>query len=221
METIRLFVVHHTPLIASIMTSVLTDEPDIRVVGHATGVEDTLQLLEENRVDVVLVAARLPHNGALKLTEAIAGEWPEIKVLVVGVPRSESLILQYVKAGAAGYVLQDVAIDRLLQNIRAAYQDQALISPRIAAALMAHVQELSQVTARDDLDISALRDLTPREREVLALIGEGLTNQEIAAQLFIEVGTVKNHVHNVLKKLDVASRYDAAAFLDFFDEDHL
>jgi two-component system nitrate/nitrite response regulator NarL len=120
---------------------------------------------------------------------------------------------RYVEAGANGYVLKDNSVDELLTRIRVAYREKALVSPKIVAALMSRVTEWAQLFADIEAGISESADLTPREREILELIGQGLTNQEIADSLFIEVGTVKNHVHNILQKLDVSSRQDAAAYL--------
>lgn len=210
---IRAIVVHQTKLIANIIASVLSDEPDIHVVGRASSADETLAMLERTNCNMILVSARLPNKGALNLTEAVSQEAPDIVVLVFGLPESENLILRYVMAGASGYVLQDVPVEHLLDNIRAAHGDEALVSPSVAAALMTHIAELAQVSVRNSLDPSTVQELTPREQEVLELIGEGLTNQEIGERLYIEVGTVKNHVHNLLKKLDVSSRADAAAYL--------
>jgi RNA polymerase sigma factor (sigma-70 family) len=213
MLMIRTLVVHQTKLIAHIIASVLSEEPDIHVVGRASSIDEALALLERTNCNMVLVSARLPNKGALKLTEAVHQEAPEIVVLVFGLPESESLILQYVMAGASGYVLQDVPAEHLFENIRAAHADKAIVSPTVAAALMTQIAELARISARNNVDPEAVQELTPREQEVLVLIGDGLTNQEIGQKLFIEVGTVKNHVHNLLKKLDVGSREDAAAYL--------
>lgn len=215
---IRVIVVHQAKLIANIIASVLSEEPDIHVVSTAVTVEDALGKLQLSNCNMILAAANLPDDGALSLTKAVTASHPNTNVLIIGVPKSESVILRYVMAGAAGYVLKDVPVERLLDNVRAAHQDEALISPTIAAALMNQVAELAQISSQYTLDPQAIADLTAREREVLNLIGEGLTNQEIAERLFIEVGTVKNHVHNILKKLDVSSREEAAAYLSLLDD---
>ena len=216
---IRVLVVHQTPLIGSIIANVLDEESDIAVVGQEPNSDDALLLLEKTRADIVLVAATLPGNGALEITEAVAEQDNGPKVLVIGLPKSESAILQYVAAGASGYVLQEVSTHQLLQHIRATHDDKAIVSPDIAAALMNHINELAQISSQTDIDPSAYNELTPREREVLDLIGQDYSNREIADALVIEVGTVKNHVHNILKKLDVSSRHEAAAFLPFVEED--
>ncbi|MFL7839036.1 MAG: LuxR C-terminal-related transcriptional regulator [Candidatus Promineifilaceae bacterium] len=218
---IRIVIVHPSLLVCSLYSSVLDQRPNMEVVGRATTVKEALMRVQESDCNLILVSANLEDNGALALTRKIAQEHPELKVLVVGMPESKYVILQYVMAGASGYVLQDVSVDQLLQNIRAAEEDKALVSPTMAAALIDHVAELAHISARPYIQPEAYSELTARELEVLQLIDEGLTNQEISNELVIEVGTVKNHVHNILRKLDVASREDAAAHLPYIqlDED--
>jgi DNA-binding NarL/FixJ family response regulator len=165
-----------------------------------------------DRCDVLLVSTRLPDHGALRLLDALAELESPARVLVLGLAESEQEILRYVEAGAAGYVLQDDSVDELLANIRAVHSGKAIVSPEIAGALVTRVAELSQVF-EDAYAIDSSAQLTPREREVLQLIGQGMTNREIAERLVIELGTVKNHVHSILDKLNVSSRRDAAAYL--------
>lgn len=210
---IKILIVHPTRLISSLLAAVLREEEDIFVSGQAQTVAEALFQLAAAPCHIALVAANLPDDGALRLTEQITAAHPEVKVLVFGLPKAEQVILQYVMAGAAGYVLQEVPIERLFANIRAAHEDKALVSPDIAAAFMRQLAEMAHVSAGTSLNPDGLAELTPREVEVLALIGDGLTNQEIADQLVIELGTVKNHVHNILRKLDVRSREEAAAHL--------
>lgn len=219
MPMIRIIVVHQTRLIASLIASVLMEEEGIYVSGLATTVEEAIGKVERSNCNMMLVAATLPNQGALTLTREMAELDPSVKVMVIGLPKSENMILQYVMAGAAGYVLQDVTTERLLENIWAAHNEKALISPDIAAALINQLAELSRVSSQNALDPVAVAELTPRERDVLNLIGEGMTNQEIADKLVVEVGTVKTHVHNLLKKLDVSNREEAAAYLPFLDDD--
>jgi RNA polymerase sigma factor (sigma-70 family) len=213
---ICVLLVNEMRLISNVIASVLEDEPDIEVVGRAASVDEALALATES--DVVLVSTRLPDNGALKLTSAIAEADPSVKVLVMGLGESKGRVLRYIEAGADGYVLKNDSVDDLLEHIRAAQKGKALVSPKIAAALMTRVTELAQLFADIESGINEAIDLTPREREILELIGQGLTNQEIADHLVIEVGTVKNHVHSILQKLDVSSRQDAASYLALIKE---
>jgi RNA polymerase sigma factor (sigma-70 family) len=213
---IRVLLVNEMRLVSNVIASVLEDEPDIEVVGRAASVDEALALATES--DVVLVSTRLPDDGALKLTSAIAEADPSVKVLVLGLGESKGRVLRYVEAGADGYVLKNDSVDDLLEHIRAAQKGKALVSPKIAAVLMTRVTELAQLFAEIESGINEAIDLTPREREILELIGQGLTNQEIADCLVIEVGTVKNHVHSILQKLDVSSREDAASYLALIKE---
>jgi DNA-binding NarL/FixJ family response regulator len=210
---IRVLIVHPTRLISSLLASILQAEEDIHVAGQFQSAATTLSELAVTSCHIALVAANLPDHGALRLTEQIAADYPDIKVLVFGLPEEKHIILQYVMAGASGYVLQEVAVERMFEHIRAAHAEKALVSPKIAAAFMQKLAEMSRIFAQTSLDPTKLAGLTPREMEVLTLMGEGLTNQEISKRLFIELGTVKNHVHNILRKLDVSSREMAAAHL--------
>ena len=216
---VRILVVHPTRLVGSLYASVFDDKPNMEVVAQAKTVEAALKQVETCNCNIVLASAALANNGALTLTKEISQNYPNVKVLVVGLPESKSAILQYVMAGASGYVLQDVTIDGLIRNVEAAQEDKALVSPSMVAAFMDHIAELAHISASPYLEPDAYAELTPRELEVLELISDGLTNQEIADELYIEVGTVKNHVHNILKKLDVSSREDAAAHLPFIKQD--
>jgi len=208
---IRVLLVSEMGLVSNLIASVLEDEADIDVVGQTTSPEAALDELAE--ADVALVSTRLRENGALRFTQGTAERDDSVKVLVIGLRESEQEILKYVEAGADGYVLRDNSVGTLLEKVRAADQGEALVSPDIAYALISRLTELAQLFSRVETGLDEPVDLTPREQEVLDLVGQGLTNQQIADRLYIEVGTVKNHVHSILQKLDVNSREDAAAYL--------
>jgi DNA-binding NarL/FixJ family response regulator len=212
---INILLVNEIRLMGNVIASALEDEPDIKVVGRATNVDDALKLVQENDVDVALVSTRLPDQGALKLTNAITGLAPNTKVLALGLTEEKKRVLRYVEAGATGYILKDDSLDDMIDNVRAAVDDKVFVSPKIAAAMMERLSDLAQMFSDVENSVTDDAGLTPREIEVLELIGEGLTNQEISKQLVIEVGTVKNHVHSILDKLNVGSRGEAAAYLAF------
>lgn len=215
---IRVVIVHQTRLIANLIANVLTEEADINVVATAVSIPEAVTKIDETVCNMVLVTDKMPDDGALTLTETLADTTPDIKVIVIGVPQSADVILQYVMAGASGYVLQHAPVEKLYKNLRAAHDDKAILSPEMTAVLMTKLTELAYLSAQYELDPQVIEELTPRELEVLNLIGEGLTNKEIAQQLVIEIGTVKNHVHNILNKLDVDSREEAAAYLNLLDD---
>ncbi len=207
---IRVLLVNNIPLMAYMVASVLEDEPDIEIVGTVASAGVALR---ERSCDVVLVSTNLPDNQAFYLLRNLVQNDPTTKGLVMGLNETVAAILPYIEAGAFGYVLQDDSVDTLLAKIRAAYRGEALISPRIASVLMSRVAKLANVFAQH-IDVVDRSDvLTKRECEILDLIQQGFSNREIANRLFIETGTVKNHVHNILQKLNVTSREEAAVYV--------
>jgi len=208
---IRVLLVTQIGLIGNLAAAILKGEPDIEVTGIVTSAEETMERVAE--CDVVLVSPRLPGGAALDLTSLISEKHPTVKVVIFGLSESSEQVLQYVEAGAAGYVVRESEVDDLLERIRAAAEDRALISPEIAASLMSRVATYAQIVTDAETGRRVTAALTRREREVLVLIGSGLSNPEIARRLVIEVGTVKRHVHNILRKLGVRHREDAAAHL--------
>lgn len=212
---IHVLLVNEIRLMCNVITAALEDEPDIKVVGCATSVDEALEKLAHEEIDVVLISTRLPEQGALRLTETIMEKQPSTDVLVLGVTDHKELVLQYVEAGAIGYILKDDTVDDMVAAIQAAQQGKALVSPKIAGALMERVSELAGMFADLETGVIETAELTSREMEVLELLGKNLTNEEISETLVIEVGTVKNHVHSILNKLNVNSRHEAATYLAF------
>jgi len=212
---INLLLVNETRLMGNVIAAALEDEPDIHVIACVTNMDDAMKIVQEKDVDVALVSTRLPDQGALKLTSAITELTPSTKVLALGLTEEKQRVLRYVEAGATGYVLKDDSLEDLIETVRAAQDGKVFVSPQIAAALMERLSNLAHIFSGIENSVSDTASLTSRELEVLQLIGDGLTNQRIAEQLVIEVGTVKNHVHNILDKLNVGSRGEAAAYLAF------
>jgi two-component system, NarL family, nitrate/nitrite response regulator NarL len=161
----------------------------------------------EPRPDVVLLDLRASdgHEAAQLLSETFAGSG----IVALGLSEAGDDVLEWAECGIAGYVTRDSSLDELRETIVAVARGELLCSPHVAARLLRRVATLA--SARHNSGAPAL--LTPREREVVALIDEGLSNKQIAGRLFIEVPTVKNHVHNILEKLQVTRRGEAAARL--------
>lgn len=209
----RVLIVDKLRLFCHTLKVVLQKEPDMTVVGCATTAEEALHQAPHS--DIVLVNTTFDEEATIKLIRTITSQHPEQKVLAVGVSEAADTILQYVEAGAMGYILKEDSVDNLLQKVRAANEDEAMVSPQVAAQLMSRLAELTSMRSRlwaaPEAQMRRFGDLTPREQEVLGLLGKGLSNQEIADKLFIEHGTVKNHVHRILKKLNASNRHEAAA----------
>lgn len=214
-HTINLLLVNETRLMGNVITAALEGEPDINVVACTTNIDEAMQIVREQNVDVALVSTRLPDQGALKLTSSITEFKPSTKVLALGLTEEKQHVLRYVEAGATGYILKDDSLEGMIETIRAAQDGKVFVSPQIAAAIMERLATLARLFSDVESSITDTTELTARELEVLKLVGEGQTNQQIAEHLVIEVGTVKNHVHNILDKLHVSSRGEAAAYLAF------
>ncbi|MBI3943427.1 MAG: response regulator transcription factor [Chloroflexi bacterium] len=214
---IKVLILNEIRLVSEMLAMVLRSEPNMQVVAVVSTLRDAGWYI--NDCDIALVSVTLPGNGALEFTDQAAKDHQDVKVLITGVAENENAILQYIAAGAAGYICKNDSMEELLSNIRAAYNDKALVSPRIAAALISQYARLSQAIPVAAVEMDRSAELTSRERTVLKLISRGLSNQEIADSLYIELGTVKNHVHNILRKLNVNSRKHAALYLENYRDE--
>jgi DNA-binding NarL/FixJ family response regulator len=189
------------------MIDALRDQPDLEIVAVLSEVDEALPCLEH--CDVILFSlGGFVDDEALEVVKRLARVSESAKILVAGLP-AEATPLPYLETGAAGYILDNATVNELIDNIWAVYQGQARVSSEVAGGLIARLQELASTTPQ----LTELPDpveLTVRECEVLDLVAQRLTNREIARRLIIEIGTVKNHLHNILCKLNVKSRQEAA-----------
>jgi two-component system nitrate/nitrite response regulator NarL len=201
---ITVYVVSDICLYREGLAEVLGQREEIRVVGAAATCEDLLALLDELSPDIALVD--LSNIESVSVVHELAERAPNVKVVAIGVPETEQRILECAEAGVRGYVPREGSLADLTAALHSVARGEMLCSPRIAASLAQHIAALAAAES-----LQATARLTPREMEILELIEEGLSNKEIACRLYIEVATVKNHVHNILEKLNVRGRVDAVA----------
>lgn len=218
MNMIKVLLVIEVRLIANIFAEVLEDEADFMIVGRSEDAEGALKLIQQQKADVALVSVSLPEDGALKLTRAIVDITPNTKVLALGLADDTDDVLKYIEAGASGYILKDSSLLDLIEIIRSTQKGEAQVSAKMAAAMVERLSSLSKMFSIPGTNFTDDVHLTPREREVLECIGQGFTNQEIASTLLVELGTVKNHVHSILEKLNVSNRDEAASYLAFMEK---
>lgn len=211
----KVLIVIESRFMGDILTEILEEEANITVVGCAASKEEALKIIQEKEVDVALVSIQLSNETALELTSMIVEAAPSTKVLVLGLMDNKHHVLKYVEAGAAGYILQDSSVNELIEAVRMAQRGEAQVSTKIAAAILERLSKMTKVFSRVDTLVLEDNRLTQRELEVLGFISQGFSNQEIASQLVVEVGTVKNHVHSIIKKLNVNNREEAATYLAF------
>jgi DNA-binding NarL/FixJ family response regulator len=179
------------------------------VVGEAENGSAALQLASELAPDVIIMDLKMPGLTGVETTRQISGLAPLARVVVLTISADDEDVMNAVMAGACGYLLKDSSIDQLIAGIRAAAGGESLISPQIAAKLLQRLRARSA----DEVAAETIRaELSDRELEVLRLIANGKDNAEIARELFISPKTVKNHISNILMKLQIHNRIQAAVY---------
>jgi NarL family two-component system response regulator LiaR len=198
---IRVMLVDDHTMVRRGLATFLMVFDDLELVGEAASGEDGIQLCAQVTPDVVLMDMVMPDMDGVTATRAIRQQFPGVQVVALTSFKEEELVQDALQAGAIGYLLKDVSADELAQAIRAAHAGRTTVSPEAAQAL---VHSVSQPPTPG-------HDLTERERHVLALLVEGLSNAQIADRLVVSPSTIKSHVSHILAKLGVASRTEAAA----------
>ena len=207
-EPIRVLVVDDQELFRRGLTMLLAAEPGVEVVGEAgDGLEGT-SLAATAAPDVILLDIRMPKRSGIEACLAIKEAVPSAKIIILTVSDEEADLYEAVKSGASGYLLKDSSIEEVAQAIRVVADGQSLISPSMAVKL---IDEFKQMSQPDRGPVTTFR-LTERELEVLRLVAQGLNNKDIAKRLFISENTVKNHVRNLLEKLQLHSRMEAVLY---------
>jgi DNA-binding NarL/FixJ family response regulator len=220
-ERIRVLIVDDQRLLREGFRKLIELEPNLEVVGMAGDGEEALTTVErlhaERKVpDVVLMDVRMPRMDGIAATRVFKERWPDSRVVILTTFDDQELIQAGLQAGALGYVLKDITAEQLATIIRVAAQGQVLLHPEVASKIIASFSSASSepvVPAPATPTFgseSELSQLTEREREILALLARGASNREISETLYIASGTVKNHLSNILGKLGVRDRTQAA-----------
>lgn len=218
-EMIRVLLVDDQNLIRSGLKVVLQTEPDIEIVGEASDGQSALEKVETLMPDVVLMDIHMPVMDGVKATKIISERFSGVKVLVLTTFDEDEYVADALRCGAMGYLLKDMPTEELAAAIRTVDKGYTQIGPGLVEKIMAKL-----TTPAHSLPSSlppGWAELTPREREILKLIAQGSSNKEIAKNLFISEGTVKNHVTSILHRLNVRDRTQAAiianSFLSFLE----
>jgi DNA-binding NarL/FixJ family response regulator len=211
---INLLLVDDQNLICQGLAAVLNQEADLQVVGFAENGQAAIAQVQSLQPDVVLMDIRMPVMNGIEATRLIAEQFPDVKVLMLSTFDEDRDIAQSVRAGAKGYLLKDMPALELVEAIRLVHRGYSQMAPGLIEKLV------TSVTDPDDLVLQtepeALKQLPPRERDVLRLIGHGLTNRQIATQLNLAEGTVKTYVTHILNRLVLSNRSQLAIFANSF-----
>ena len=205
MKLMRVHILAEVGLYREALARSLERDGRFEVAGLAAGHRETLAALENDGTEIVLVDTRM--HASADAVRALVAAAPPVKVIALAVREDERDVIAFAEAGASGYVVRDGSPEDLVAVIESVSRGEMLTSPGIAATLARRVADLARESGLEPIE----GRLTARELDVLRLIEEGRSNKEIAAALLIELPTVKNHVHNILRKLKVTRRTEAAA----------
>lgn len=200
MSPIRVLIADDHVVMREGMSVLLEAESDIDVVGQAGDGQEAWEKALELQPDVVLMDITMPKKSGLEVTQHLQNSLPETRVLILTMHEGDEFFFRTLQAGASGYVLKGASPDELLGAIRAVHQGGVYLYPTMATKLM------NDYLSRPASEQATYDDLTPREREILTLIAEGLTSREIAEELTISVNTVQTHRQNIMEKLDLHNK---------------
>ena len=203
----RIMVVDDHEVVRLGLRGLLERQPGWQVVAEASTADEAVSRALEHRPDVVVMDIRLAGSSGIEACRRIMSQFPKTRVIMLTSYAEDDLLFDAIAAGAAGYVLKQIGSDELVRAIETVGRGEALIDPSLTRRVLARVREAARREA-----FAAFADLTEQELRVLALISEGKTNREIAESLYLGEGTVRNYVSNILGKLGVSNRAEAAAY---------
>ncbi len=209
-DLISVVLIDDNRLLREGLAVLIRKQPGFLVLAASADIDDALQTVRDTKPSVVLLDFSLENHDSLRVTGTVHQEVPEAKVIVMGLLPAQEDIADFVTAGASGFIMKDASFDDFLATIRTVAAGAQVLPHELTSSLFTQIAALAIRKGKPRL-LEAV-GLTERERQVIDLIGEGLSNKEIAARLHIAVHTVKSHVHNVLEKLALRTRLEVAAF---------
>jgi len=209
-KTISLVLIDDNRLLREGLAGLIRKQPDFKILAASGDIEEALRKVREAKPRVVLLDFSLESHDSLRVTTTVREEVPEARVIVMGLLPIQEDVAAFVRAGASGFIMKDASLDDFLRTIRAVADGADVLPPQLTGSLFGQITR--QVMSRGRAPVLEGVRLTEREREVIDLLGEGLSNKEIAARLHVAIHTVKSHVHNVLEKLALHTRLEVAAF---------
>lgn len=208
MDKIRILIADDHNIVREGVRMILTSQEDFEVVGEASTGREALEQARSLQPDVVVMDISMPDMTGIQATEKIRKELPSVQVLGLTMHEEDSYVFELLRVGAAGYVLKRAAAEDLVSGVRAAHRGEAFLYPSVAKRVVEDFLQRATALEKEQ----ALDGLTEREREVLTLIAEGLTNQEIAGRLFISIKTVQTHRAHILEKLNLHDRTELVRY---------
>ncbi|MGA9115705.1 MAG: response regulator transcription factor [Bacteroidota bacterium] len=209
MRRIRLVIVEDNRLLREGLTAMLGGQPDLKVIASFNNGEALLRTVER-KADVVLLDLVLRSQTSLRLVESIRARHPAARIIVMDLAPVQPALVDYVRAGVSGFVLKDATFLEILRTIREVARGAKVLPPLLTSSLLSQIADHATQGGKGN-PFRSVR-MTGREREVVELIAEGLSNKQIALRLHLAVDTVKSHVHNILEKLELHTRLEIASY---------
>jgi len=210
-DKIKVLLVDDHPVVREGLRTMLAKTPDIEVVAEAGDGFEAIDKVSKYQPHVVLMDLRMPNLDGLEATRRIKSQLPSVSVIVLTIYDNDTYVTDAVRAGAGGYLLKDASEDLLIHTIRAVHSGGLLIKTSLWREAFTSMKDVTNIKSREKTaDKVTLDNLTPRERDVLRLVAQGLSNKEIGQTLFISEDTVKKHVQTIMAKLDASDRTQAA-----------
>ena len=206
-DKIRIVLCDDHPLFREGVASILREEPDFEIVGQGASADEAIQLAREHMPDLIMLDIDMP-GGGLNAIQAIATACPATRIMMLTVSEEEDHVVKALKAGASAYVLKGVAARELLRVLRDVAEGQGYVTPALAASLLTENRPAPPTTEKPAA--GQLDDLTEREHQILELVAAGFSNKEIGQRLYLTEKTVKHYMTNILQKLHVRNRVEAA-----------
>lgn len=209
MKKIRIMLIEDNRMLRTSIVAMFKKQPDILVTGSVSKDENMLQLIEKRKPEVILLDIGVNHQDSLKLVNEVKKQFKEIKLVVMGLVPVQSTVREFIQAGVCGFILKDADASRFKKTILKVNKGLKVLPPLLTGSLFSQIVD-SAISGSNTSIIEKSVRMTKRERDVVALIADGLTNKEIAQKLKLSTYTVKSHVHNILEKLSLSTRVQIA-----------
>jgi len=207
-EKTKILIVDDHTVLREGLTSLLNSQPDFEVVGNVGTVNDAIAAACNLNPNLILMDIGLPDGTGVDATKAILAKRPNTDIVMLTIHDSDEMLFDAMRSGAKGYLMKNTSMNNLISSLRSLERGEAAISRKMTRRILSGLVNDQDTRPGDD----AIQQLTAREVEILAEVSSGATNKEIAERLFISVNTVKNHIHDILRKLDLKNRREARMF---------